>query len=227
MANHTLHLGRFQDVETLIPEVDCIITDPPFAKATHEGARSLGRADGEEKFIDFAHIEADELLECIGWMLRRARRWVVFTCDWRFISQIEAAFPTEFIRFGVWVKPNAAPQFTGDRPATGWEAVVIMHRKGKKRWNGGGHHAVWIHNIVSPGQNIHPTQKPEALMADFIRLFTDEGETILDPFMGSGSTGIAALKMGRKFIGCEVDAGFFAGAEQRFDEYMRQGSLAL
>ena len=48
------------------------------------------------------------------------------------------------IRFGIWVKPNGAPQFTGDRPASGWEAIGIWHNeKTKLQWNGGGHSAAW------------------------------------------------------------------------------------
>jgi site-specific DNA-methyltransferase (adenine-specific) len=119
------------------------------------------------------------------------------------------------VRLGVWIKPNAAPQFTGDRPGTGWEAVAVLHRKGRKRWNDGGHHAVWTCPVQRGG---HPTQKPERLVSDWVKAFTNPGEMILDPFMGSGTTGVAAIKHGRGFTGIEIDPKYFDLACRRIDE---------
>jgi site-specific DNA-methyltransferase (adenine-specific) len=65
------------------------------------------------------------------------------------------------------------------------------------------------------GKNVHPTQKPVALMEYLIRTYTQEGETVLDFAMGSGTTGLAAKKLNRKFIGIEKDAGYFEIAKQR------------
>lgn len=61
----------------------------------------------------------------------------------------------------------------------------------------------------------HPTQKPVALLADLIATYTNEGDTVLDFTMGSGSTGVAAALTGRKFIGMEMDPGYFAIAQER------------
>ena len=135
-----------------------------------------------------------------------ARRWVVMTCSWQHASRLEErGFP--LIRLGVWLKPDGAPQFSGDRPAQGWEAVAILHRQGRKRWNGGGHQAVW-HCPVERKQ-VHPTQKPLRLVSEWVRLFSEPGETILDPFAGSGTTGIACLRHGRRFIGIERDPEYY------------------
>ena len=70
---------------------------------------------------------------------------------------------------------------------------------------------------VTHGQ-IHPTQKPVALMEYLIRTYTHEGETVLDFTMGSGTTGVAAKNLGRKFIGIELDQGYFDIAQQRIQE---------
>jgi site-specific DNA-methyltransferase (adenine-specific) len=68
----------------------------------------------------------------------------------------------------------------------------------------------------------HPTQKPVALMEDLIRTYTNPGDTVLDPTMGSGSTGVACVNTGRRFIGIERDAGYFATAERRIAEAQPQ-----
>jgi hypothetical protein len=119
-----------------------------------------------------------------------------------------------FIRVGAWVKNNSAPQFTGDRPAQGFEAIAIMHREGERlRWNGGGSRGVWITDVER--NNGHPTPKPLSLINDWILKFTDEGETIIDPFMGSGTTLVACAKLGRKAIGIEISEEYYEIAVQR------------
>jgi site-specific DNA-methyltransferase (adenine-specific) len=105
-----------------------------------------------------------------------------------------------------------------------WEAVAILHREGKKRWNGGGHHAVWVCN-VELGE--HPTQKPLKLLLEWVAKFSDPGETILDPFMGSGTTGVACAQLGRRFIGIEKNANYFEVALRRItDAYLRSVKVA-
>ena len=68
----------------------------------------------------------------------------------------------------------------------------------------------------------HPTQKPVALLEYLIRTYTNEGETVLDNTMGSGSTGVAAMLTGRRFIGIEMDPGYFVIAEKRIADAARQ-----
>jgi len=71
-------------------------------------------------------------------------------------------------------------------------------------------------------RRVHPTQKPVALMTDIVRHYTPEGATVLDPFMGSGTTGVACVKTGRNFIGIEIDPTYFAIAERRIAEAQAQ-----
>ena len=68
------------------------------------------------------------------------------------------------------------------------------------------------------GVSLHPTQKPVALLEYLIRTYTNEGETVLDFTMGSGSTGVAAMNTGRKFIGIEMDDGYYDVAVKRIKE---------
>ena len=76
--------------------------------------------------------------------------------------------------------------------------------------------------IKLDGERAHPTQKPVALMEYLIRTYTNEGETVLDNCMGSGTTGVACANTGRKFIGIEKDAGYFAIAQRRIEQAQQQ-----
>lgn len=80
--------------------------------------------------------------------------------------------------------------------------------------------------IPSEGNTVHPTQKPVALMEYMIRTYTNEGDTVLDNTMGSGTTGVAAVNTGRDFIGIERDPGYFAVAERRIYEAYEAALLA-
>lgn len=220
----TLYHGDSREILPTITEVDHVITDPPYAEQTHKGARTNPQNGKEKTLITFDEWTDRDVNATFGLFGKISKRWVIATMDWRHIGQLEFEPPEglRFVRFGIWVKPNGAPQFTGDRPATGWEAVAILHREGgKMRWNGGGNRAVWTHNIRP--QFGHPTEKPEPFMGELIRLFTDPGETVLDPFAGSGSTLRAAANNGRKGIGIEFNEAYCEIIAKR----MQQGTLDL
>jgi DNA modification methylase len=72
---------------------------------------------------------------------------------------------------------------------------------------------------------LHPTQKPIGLMKWCIERYTSAGDTVLDPFMGSGTTGVACVQTGRNFIGIEIDPTYFAIAERRIAEAQMQPRL--
>lgn len=216
-----------EDCKFILPTlngIDHVFTDPPYGtEETHaQHLSSIVLKNGTSRQdLGFEGITGAELVEHAEAWVKLAKRWVVFTCEWKHAHLLEEA--GLLIRFGIWRKPDGAPQFTGDRPGTGWEAVAVCHRPGKKAWNGGGRHAFW--SIPKAGKYGHPTEKPEALFGAWIRDFSNIGETILDPFMGSGTTGAVALKLGRKFIGIERDAKHFAVACRRIEEAYKQPDL--
>lgn len=72
---------------------------------------------------------------------------------------------------------------------------------------------------------LHPTQKPVALMEWCLERYTHPGDTVLDPFMGSGTTGVACMKLNRNFIGCEIDPTYYSIAEKRIKEAAAQPVL--
>lgn len=212
----TLYCGECEALIPHLPAVQHVITDPPYSERTHKGARTAG--DGSELLIDFPAIAFDDLRGILDAI--QVERWVVMTTDTEHATRMVLTPPQrlEFVRLGVWIKPNGAPQFTGDRPAQGFEQVAILHPPGKKKWNGGGYPAVWTCNKIN---GRHPTEKPLELYSRFIEQFTDPGDLILDPFAGSGTTLEAAKLQGRRAIGIERVARHCETAAQR----LKQGVL--
>lgn len=106
----------------------------------------------------------------------------------------------------------------------GYESIAVAYAgKSRSKWNGGGRHGVFIFPQRDNNQpKLHMTQKPIKLMHELINLFTNEGETVLDPFMGSGTTGVACKNMDRKFIGIEINEKFFSIACKRIEDNYRQ-----
>lgn len=108
-----------------------------------------------------------------------------------------------------------------------------MHSRGRKRWNGGGRGNLYTCNVVNQqalkrdnNTRVHTTQKPLDLMLDLVRDFTDPGDLILDPYCGSGTTGVAALRLGRRFIGCEMSPEYAEIARERLRAESEQSTLA-
>jgi site-specific DNA-methyltransferase (adenine-specific) len=200
--------------------VDHIITDPPYSDYVHNN--HLSRLE-DRQALGFAELGSDTTLagQVAEWEVY-TRRWIIMTCDWLHIPALH--YQGFLKRFGVWRKPNGAPQFSGNKPGVGWEAVAVCHSKHhgeKMRWNGGGHHAVWTVNNEHGTK--HPTQKPVKLYQLWIEQFTEPGDLILDPYMGSGTALVAARNTGRRAIGIEANETHCKQAVER----LRQLSLLV
>lgn len=201
--------------------VDVTITDPPYSAHTHakqwvgaalteQGAK---RVKTSHTGLTFEHLTVEQAAECALQWRRIVRRWVLVFTDIEGIAVWSLALANaglDYVRTCIWDKVDGAPQFTGDRPAAGAEAIVVAHRPGKKRWNGGGRRNVFRFEVNGErGDKPHPTTKPLPLMRELVSLFSDPGELILDPFAGSGSTGVACRQLGRRFIGWELNREYF------------------
>ena len=98
--------------------------------------------------------------------------------------------------------------------STDYELAIVCH-KGKCRLRGKREGSVWSCRKVNQNKMLHPTEKPTDLLAHMIEKYTDENDVVFDPFMGSGSTGVAAAKTKRNFIGIELDDKYFEIAKRR------------
>ncbi len=230
-----LNEDGFALARELVGVFDHVIGDPPYDDETHEGMRSAKASVDDPSPIDFAPAPpvetfARDLVLC-------AKRWTILFCTAEMTGDYKRAVGGSrglnegglYVRSGIWHRLNSAPQFTGDRPAQGCEALAIMHSAGgKMRWNGGGRQAFWEGSICADKHRIHPTKKPLWLMEAIIRDFTEPGDLIFDPTMGEGTTGEAAVKLRRSFVGCELRPDYFAAAERRIeraDSRMKQDAL--
>lgn len=230
-----LYLGDCLEVLRSLAPVDHIIGDPPYEASLHNARAHLTslRKDGgpELQEIDFDAIDPirAEFVElaaplCNGWFIafctiKGARPW----------ADCINASPMKYKRACIWVKPDSTPQLNGQGPAVGAEAFVAAWAgTGHARWNAGGKRGVYTHLVNNPERSgQHPTEKPRRLMAEILGDFTNAGETVLDPFMGSGTTGVAAVQMGRDFIGIEKNPEYFALACKRIEDAQRQGDFLL
>ena len=102
-----------------------------------------------------------------------------------------------------------------------WTNIGNAARIVKHRWMGA------MKASENGDRRIHPTQKPIKLMTRIIEYWTNPGDTILDPFMGSGTTGVACAQTGRSFIGIEIDENYFKIAEKRINKARQQLRLGI
>lgn len=223
----TLFHGDCREILPTLAPVDHVITDSPYSIETHGKTwRSKLMAEQGYQRVSAAHdglgfdaITDEQIAEFAVWCAENCRRWMLAFSDIegvdRWIRAIRAA-GSEYVRTCIWDKVDGTPQLTGDRPAVGAEAIVCAHRKGRKQWNGGGKRGVYRHATNGGrGPKPHPSTKPESLMIELLNDFTDEGELIVDPFAGSGSTLVAAKRIGRRAIGIETQERHCESAAKR------------
>lgn len=212
--------------------VQHIITDPPFEKEAHTPVRRTQKSirSGVHDALDFEAITDDLRLFVPSWATNMCSGWLLAFCqveavaEWR--DQMEAA-GLKYKRGMAWVKPDSSPQFNGQGPAQGYECMALAWcGEGHSRWNAGGKRGVYTHNTNAPNRHgAHPTEKPISLMCDLISDFTNPGDLIADPFTGSGSTAVACVQLGRRFVGSELNEAYFDIACRRIEEAYRQPRL--
>lgn len=245
IGDATLYLGDCREILPSVGVVDHAITDPPYEREAHDPGRRLnGRtrelANRRMREIDASPLAfaamTEELREFVcAHVARSTRGWVLAFCQAEAVSVWRDTMERNgcsWRRAMVWIKPDSAPQLSGDRPAMGYESIAAAWAgKGRSRWNGGGKRGVFTWGKHDPGMghggaaNEHQTRKPIGLMDELVSLFTMPREVVLDPFMGSGTTGVACARLGRRFIGIEREGTYFDAACRRIEEAYRQPRL--
>lgn len=205
-------------------EVNAIITDPPYCVSRdHQlGFSNMGRSGMNYGEWDYGFDHKEWILEACD-LLVPGGAIIIFT-DWKNLSYLVEALETkgclvkDLIR---WEKKNPMPRNVNSRYVMDFE-VAIWAVKGGKKWtfnkpeNVSYLKPVYRSGLVLGKKRIHPTQKNEDILIDLIKVHTKEGDLVFDPFFGSGTTGIACIKSGRRFVGSEIDEQFFEKAKERF-----------
>jgi site-specific DNA-methyltransferase (adenine-specific)/modification methylase len=192
IGNSTLYLGDCLDILPTLPKVDAVITDPPYGLAEKLEGGSWGKKfEGSDKDWD-----AVAPVELINMALQLSDKAIVWGGNY---------FPFYPSRCWLtWIKRDAVHTMAGCELAwTNFDANSKFFD--------------WTIAATNSERVAHPTQKPLALMKWCIDQ-AGNPETILDPFMGSGTTGVAAIQMGRKFIGIEREPKYFEIACKRIEQ---------
>lgn len=226
----TLYLGDCRDILPTLGKVDAIVMDPPYMLSdsgpgdSHFGM-SLNKFDGQ----DYKAIVSGFDVELIFGLLENVcKPFNLFCfCSNKQISLIMAHHEARgrATTLCVWHKTNAAPfangVWRGDIEycihAKDSGAVFVGNAVEKKK--------VTDHPIVQ--DTAHPTVKPLPVVRKYIGICSLPEQTVLDPFVGSGTTGIAAVTMGRNFIGIEKDERYFDIACKRIEDAQRQSDLFI
>lgn len=210
-----LILGDCREVLPTLGKVGHVIGDPPYEAVMQKkwGVLSRQAPSSHVRHEDIGFDAIDDMRPAVAKeAVSACDGWLIFFCmaegvrAWR--DAIEEA-GAKYKRAMVWIKPDAMPQFNGQGPSVGHEMLVSAWcGTGFSRWNGGGKPGTFTFTKNTQGAE-HPTQKPLPLMRELVALFTSAGDQICDPFCGSGTTGVAAVSLGRKFIGIERDIKWF------------------
>jgi len=202
IGNATLYLGSCEDILPSLPKVDAVVTDPPYGIGEAAGkAKTRGKLAAA---IDYGNDDWDNqpIAPEVLRIIREAGRWqIIFGGNYYDCPAAKCWL--------IWDKVNGNNDFADCEMA--WTNLPKAARLIRYMWNG-------MLREKGAQRGDHPTQKPVEVMKWCISHLPDPAETILDPFMGSGTTGVAALQMGRKFIGIEREPRYFEAACRRIRE---------
>lgn len=209
--------------------VDVVITDPPYEAEAHSLQRRQKRANwralqklaGNVAGVEFAPLDFDPITEderdaVAQHFGRIARQRVLVFCQVEAVHLWRASLEGAGLRYRrtiPWVKPDAMPSLHGRWPGQAWEAIVLATAKGCGPCPVGGKAVSYRYPRAQ--NKTHDTAKPVPLMLAMVEDFTLPGDLVLDPFAGAGTTGVACRKLGREFIGWEIDPATHALAERR------------
>ncbi len=215
--------------------VDHIITDPPYNISQDNNFSTMKSA--KRNGINFGGW--DKNFDLIGWIknyekILNKNGSIIIFCSYRFISEIISALEKSGLIVKdilEWRKSNPMPRNINRRYVQDTEFAIWSVRKNAK----------WVFNkpdnepylrsqfiapvVAGRERTKHPTQKSLTVMEQIIKIHTNPGETILDPFMGSGTTGVAALRHSRNFIGVELDNNYFDLCLKRLSEIKTDNTI--
>ena len=206
----TLYLGDCRGILPSLPRVDAVVTDPPYGIGeSNKNFASRGKLASADKYEQSNWDDRPCDPSVITWLLNNTDEQIIFGGNYFHLP------PTSCIL--VWDKMGPANDFADCELA--WTNLPKAVRRIRFLWNG-------CMRMERDIEREHPTQKPIEVMRWCLG-FVPNSRTILDPFMGSGTTGVAAVKLGRKFIGIEIEPKYFDIACRRIGEALKQPDMFI
>lgn len=205
-------------------KVDLVLTDPPYCVSrTHQlGFSNMGRSGMNYGEWDY-NFDQKEWINLTAPIVRDGGSMIIFN-DWKNLSYVvEALVKNGFLIKDLirWEKSNPMPRNIDSRYVMDFE-VAVWAVKGKGKWTFNRPEGVpylkpvFRTGMVPGGKNrIHPTQKHVDVMKSLVEIHSNEGDLVFDPFAGSGTTGLACIYTGRRFVGAEIDKKYYDKAAER------------
>ena len=212
MSNVTLYNGDCLDLMKEIPNgsVDLVLTDIPYGEVNRKsnGLRNLDK--GKADIVTF------DLKELTETLCDKTGGSIYMFCGTEQVSTIRATMIEKGLstRLCIWEKTNPSPMNGQVIWLSGIECCVYGK---KKNATFNEHCKNTVFRFPTVKGKLHPTQKPIDLMKYLIEVSSNENDTVLDPFLGSGSTGVASVNTNRNFIGIELDKNYFEKAKCRIE----------
>ena len=196
IGNATLYLGDCREILPTLPKVDAVITDPPYGLGAKLSGGSWGATKQHKNVLEWDAFAPQALVDSL---IEQYPVCVIWGGNYFTLPPSRG--------WMIWDKTNAVPS------AADCELAWTSLDRNTKRYRA----------PVEPHKSGHPTEKPLGLMNWCVAQI--DAETILDPFMGSGTTGVACMNLGRSFIGIEREPKYFDIACRRIEDAQRQGRL--
>jgi site-specific DNA-methyltransferase (adenine-specific) len=244
-ANMIMHGDCIENLKTIPNNsIDLIFADPPYNMQTEgellrtDGTKFNGVSDSWDKFSsleEYDNFTKKWLIECKRVLKDDGAIWVIGSFQNIFrLGYIMQDLGFWILNDVIWSKPNAVPNFGGTRFQNSHETLLWCSKSKKSKYhfnyktmkvfNGGKQmKSIWDIGICigkerlkdKYGNKIHSTQKPEALLYNVILSSTEKNDIVLDPFFGTGTTGVIAKRLGRRYIGIERNEEYILAAEKR------------
>ena len=221
--------------------VDLILTDPPYEISKPSGyISSLTKPDGSPQSkntirrfavdLDFGEWDKQNLnllpfLQEMYRVLKPSGTLIMFYDIWKLETLKNMMEDSKFkqVRYIEWLKTNPVPLNSKINYLTNAREVALTAvKKSKPTFKGEYHNGIYRYPIYHGKDRIHPTQKSLKLFEELVEVHSNEGDLIVDCFLGSGTTAIAALNKKRNFIGCELDNGTYIKMRERVEMYKNE-----
>ena len=232
IGNATLYNADCREILPMLTEFDAVVTDPPYGIKNKFGETKLYGSRNMQFHFDTDDVTEEVVIPALSLAFKLVKAFHCFCDPEQFagIAKMARALgftPKPFAK----IKACPPPPMPGNWWPSGFELAMYGYRPGAYFGDPSGKRVNLItadayrHGIRADEKVDHPTQKWLPMMNYLVQTLVQLGGTALDPFMGSGTTGVASVQMDRKFIGIELDNKYFDISCKRIEDAQRQSKL--